>query len=95
MDNVISVESKGTAKIVRYRDKQITVLFGDETDEQLALAFEAAVDECVARKDAKLADVQKTLIDLVYKVYQQGRSDGVRGAQTSKSMFDKLLDGIF
>lgn len=92
MDNVISVESKGTAKIVRYRDKQIAVLFGDETDEQLALAFEAAVDECVNRQSSKMPE----LIEIIYKVYLQGWGEGRRNNSVAKkSMFDKLLDGIF
>ena len=92
MDNVISVESKGTAKIVRYRDKQITVLFGDETDEQLALAFESVVDECVNRQSSKMPE----LIEIIYKVYLQGWSEGRRNSSVAKkSMFDKLLDGIF
>lgn len=95
-DNIIKVETKGTAKVIFYREKQIRVLFGDESDEQLALAFESAVDECCARKDAKLDDLQITLINLVYKVYLQGYDQGRKsGKVPSKSMFDKILDGIF
>jgi len=92
MDKVISVESKGTAKIIRYRDKQISVLFGDESDIQLAEAFEAVVDECISRQSSKLPE----LIDIIYKVYLQGWGEGKRNSRVAtKSMFDKLLDGIF
>jgi hypothetical protein len=94
-DNVIRVESKGTAKIVFYREKKIAILLGDENNDELAQAFEDAVTECSDRKNKKIDEMLPILQDLVYKIYQQGLQDGKYSKATPKSIFDKLLEAAF
>ena len=94
-DNVISIENKGTAKIIFYREKKIAILLGDESNEELAKAFEDAVAECSDRKNKKIDELLPVLQELVYKVYQQGIQDGQRRTSTPKSLFDKLLEADF
>jgi len=94
-DNVISVETKGTAKVVFYREKKVAILLGEESNEEIAQAFEDVVNECSDRKNKKIDEMLPVLQDIVYKIYKQGLQDGRRNSSTSKSIFDKLLEAVF
>lgn len=94
-DNVIRVESKGTAKVIFYREKKIAILLGDENNDELAQAFEDAVTECSDRKNKKIDEMLPVLQDILYKVYKQGLQDGKYSNTKPKSFFDKLLEAAF